>query len=148
MSSLSPERKLLGWFPMPSRSAPVQRRYAVLEENNKSEFISHFVNAYSELKGSAHRFTSTPSALLHVLLGERENLPEGFPHVAEHTDGQGKALPPLPDVTLHPRWFNQMYLCSFLLTRDSVIKIPPWAPAALWLYPLSQHLSYQSRVHI
>lgn len=41
------------------------------------------------------------SVLLHFPLGKRENLPGGFPHVAKHADGQGKALLHLPAVTVH-----------------------------------------------
>lgn len=41
------------------------------------------------------------SVLLHFPLGKRENLPGGFPHVAKHVDGQGKALLHLPAVTIH-----------------------------------------------
>lgn len=95
-SRIWPERKQLGWFPMPSRSARAQRRYIVLEESRV--YFTFLINTYSI---TVYLIISSPAVLLHFLLGKREKLPGCFPHVAKHTVGQGKALLHLPAVTFY-----------------------------------------------
>lgn len=150
----------------------------------EQSFFHLLINTYLI---TVHLFISSPTVLLHFLLGKREKLPGCFPHVAKHTVGQGKALLHFAAVTLYSllttdtrpcgsnhcshRFYNSpcfihlsdmwqdkpcpqdlqsyhMYHKQRRLCCCPISRLTKCLPAGLWLYPILQHLSNRSRVHI